>query len=169
MPETCPILETKDLLLAITEQWVYLINNSSLLIEFVLSVNLYQVIQFTSSVFNQSNLIPLGFRYKSQITWSDAEWKTKGNYRFLFSTMNSFEGRLKAHLIMTQLSRGRPSIAESELPQNIKIALATRVTERPGKPLLKMKMLGLHILRWEIGWEIIQMLNIIWKRIVMIL
>ena len=34
---------------------------------------------------------------------------------------------------MSQLSRGRPSIADSELPQNIKIALATRVTGKTWK------------------------------------
>ena len=34
---------------------------------------------------------------------------------------------------MTSLSRGRPSIAESELPQNIKIALANRVTGKTWK------------------------------------
>ena len=34
---------------------------------------------------------------------------------------------------MTSLSRGRPSIAESELPQNIKIALASRVTGKTWK------------------------------------
>ena len=34
---------------------------------------------------------------------------------------------------MTALGRGRPSIAESELPQNIKIALATRVTGKTWK------------------------------------
>ena len=34
---------------------------------------------------------------------------------------------------MTSLSRGRPSIAESEPPQNIKIALAARVTGKTWK------------------------------------
>ena len=111
------------MLLAITELWAILLITHISSLGYVLSVNLFLPgnTLFTSAVLINLFWFRWAYGNKSQIAWSDAEWKTKEEIIVFYShIMQTFRDRLNQHFGNT-LAEGEELYTKDNFVKNISI------------------------------------------------